>query len=306
VCSSDLSDGSFLALPSQVVIVTNIDDDHLDHYRTMENMEKAYLQFINAVGPEGRAVLCVDDSRIRRLLPQVTVPKTLYGFSCDADIHAIDVVHDGRQSSYRVVQGGQRTGPYTLRIPGRHNVLNSLAAIGVARHVGVSEEAIEAGLSSFSGVKRRFQFVGESGGIKVFDDYAHHPTEIKATLASARLSHPRRLVVVFQPHRFSRTELLASSFAQAFSDADVVLLLPIYSAGENTREGVSSEIIYRQLSQAHRYVIQLSPKSHLEAYVPLVCSQLESGDWVFTVGAGDVNQMGSLVLSHLQEQKTAL
>jgi len=305
VVEADESDGSFLLLPSSVVVVTNIDDDHLETYGTMENMEAAYLQFINAVGPEGLAILCVDDPRVRRLLGQVRVPRLLYGLSESANLRAVDLKYDGHQSSYRVLHDGQHIGTFTLSVPGQHNVLNSLAAVAVARHAGVSSEAIARGLSTFSGVKRRFQFIGEAGQIKIFDDYAHHPTEIKATLASARLSRPRRLVALFQPHRYSRTEMLASSFAQAFVDADVVMLLPVYSAGEKARDGVSSGLIYQRMVQDHRYVIQLSPRPTLESHVPLICSQLEPGDWFFTVGAGDVNQMGTMILSHLEQGATS-
>ncbi|MBI4862007.1 MAG: UDP-N-acetylmuramate--L-alanine ligase [Candidatus Riflebacteria bacterium] len=299
VVEADESDGSFLCLPCRTVVVTNIDDDHMDHYRTMENMEAAYLQFINAVGPQGLAILCADDQRIRRLLPHIRVPKLVYGFSPDVDIRAVNVAHHGRHSTYQVAYRGQLLGPYTLNIPGRHNVLNSIAAIAVARQLGVSPEAIGRVLPTFDGVKRRFQFIGEANGIKIFDDYAHHPTEIRATLASARLSKPRRVVAIFQPHRYSRTEMLASSFAGAFGDADLVLLLPIYSAGEKQREGVSSERIYQRMVEEHPYVIALAPGNPKESYVPLISSQLECGDWVFTVGAGDVTQMGGMILNHL-------
>jgi UDP-N-acetylmuramate--alanine ligase len=305
VVEADESDGSFLVLPARVVIVTNIDDDHLDYYGTMDAMEATYLRFINGVGPGGLAILCVDDERVRALLPRVTVPRLLYGFRPDADVRAVNVVHDGGKSTYQVVHRDRVLDPIRLNVPGRHNVQNSLAAIAVAGHLGVAPGAIRTGLASFSGVKRRFQYIGEARGIKVFDDYAHHPTEIRATLASARLSRPRRLVAIFQPHRFSRTELLASSFAQAFSDADVVLLLPIYGAGEHERDGVSSDSIFARMVAQHPYVISLAPVADQAGYLPLITSQLEAGDWVFTVGAGDVNRMGGLLLAHLEDAKEA-
>lgn len=300
VVEADESDGSFLCLPCKVVIVTNIDDDHLDYHKTMENLESAFLTFINAVGPNGLAVLCVDDARIRALLPRITVPTLLYGFSQDAQVRVLNVAHSGHQSVYHVQQGSEILGPFTLGVPGRHNVLNSLGAIAVARHLGISQEAINAGLSSFTGVKRRFQFIGEANGIKVFDDYAHHPTEIRATLASARLAQPRRVVAIFQPHRYSRTAILANGFAKAFNDADLVLLLPTYAAGEKLREGGSAENIYQRMSEEHPYVIALQPGSNQEGYVPLISSQLEPGDCVLTVGAGDINQMGGLLLNHIR------
>jgi UDP-N-acetylmuramate--alanine ligase len=269
-------------------------------------MEAAYVRFINAVGANGLAILCLDDERIRRLLPRIQVPVITYGFSPEADVRVANLVHQGRQSSYNVIYRGENLGSFLLNTPGRHNVLNSLAAVAVGRTLGVTTESIAKGLSTFSGVKRRFQFIGESTeGVKVFDDYAHHPTEIRATLASARLCSPKRVVVIFQPHRFSRTEILAEGFSQAFADADVVLLMPIYAAGEKQREGISSEKVYQMTTTHHPYVIGMQQMSCLEDYIPLIASQLDAGDWVFTVGAGDVNKMGQMILNQLQamEQK---
>ena len=302
VVEADESDGSFLMLPCKVVVVTNIDNDHLDYYKNMETMEAAYVRFINAVGPNGLAILCVDDERIRRLLSRIQVPRILYGFSPEADVRVANLVHHGRQSTYQVSYFGEVHGPFTLNAPGRHNVLNSIAAITVAKHLGLSSEAIGRGLMAFSGVKRRFQFIGETQDVKVYDDYAHHPTEIRATLASARLSNPKRLVAIFQPHRFSRTAILADAFAQAFADADMVLLMPIYAAGEKQKDGISSEKIYEMMAAQHPYVIALEPQQAQEGYVPLITSQLEAGDWVFTVGAGDVNKMGQMILNQLGGQ----
>lgn len=301
VAEADESDGSFLLLECRTVVVTNIDDDHLDHYIDMATMESAYHRFVSSVGPHGQAVMCIDDPRTRSLATRVSVPVLTYGFSEDAYLRAFDVKHAGHSSTYSVMMGGHRMGPFTLNIPGRHNVLNSLAAIAVAWKLGVTEAQLAQGLTTFCGVKRRFQFMGEASGIKVFDDYAHHPTEIRATLASARLGRPRRVVAIFQPHRYSRTESLAPAFAGAFSDADLVMLLPIYSAGEKAREGVCGETIFQKMQKQHPCVISLDPGPDQNGYVPLISSQLEPGDWVLTVGAGDITRMGGLLLEHLRQ-----
>lgn len=302
VVEADESDGSFLMLPCKVVVVTNIDNDHLDYYKNMETMESAYVRFINAVGPNGLAILCVDDERVRRILPRIHVPKVLYGFSPEADLRVTNLIHHGRHSTYQVMHRGEALGPFTLNVPGRHNVLNSLASIAVGRHLGLNSEQIGRGVSSYAGVKRRFQFIGEAQDVKVYDDYAHHPTEIRATLASARLSNPKRLVAIFQPHRFSRTAILAEAFSKAFEDADLVLLMPIYGAGEKVQDGISSEKVYQMMVAQHPYVIALQQQDKLENYVSLITSQLDAGDMVFTVGAGDVCKMGQMILDQLNDK----
>jgi len=301
VVEADESDASFLYLPAKIAIVTNIDDDHMDHYRTVERMDQTYVDFINNLGPDGLAVLCIDNPRLKGLIPRINVPFLTYGFSEDADVRASDLSWEGRLWSFHVNHLGTDLGRFEISLPGRHNVQNALSSVAVAMKSGVDPVDIRNGLESFTGVKRRFQFVGEAQDISVYDDYAHHPTEIKATLESARLCRPGRLVVLFQPHRFSRTRLLASEFGRSFSDADLVILLPVYAAGESD-DGVTSDLIYRELVKNHPYVVAIENNGReLRSLVPLIASQLEAGDWVFTVGAGDVTQLGGMLIKQLQK-----
>ncbi|MBI4870508.1 MAG: UDP-N-acetylmuramate--L-alanine ligase [Candidatus Riflebacteria bacterium] len=299
VAEADESDASFLLLPARIAIVTNIDDDHLDFYGSFERLVEVFERFINRIDPAGYVVLCTDNVQLRQMLPKVQVPCVTYGLQQPADYSADQIDCGPNSSKFRLLVHGEPAGHFELSVPGLHNVQNALAAIAVAKNVGVEQHALARGLSTFKGVKRRYQFIGEQAGIRVFDDYAHHPTEIAATLASVRLAHPRRLVVLFQPHRYTRTELLAPSFARSFHDADVVLLMPVYSAGEALRDGVTTDLIYQHMVQGHPYVLQIAGGQDHSRLLPLIASQLERGDYVMTVGAGDVNQVGQLLLEYL-------
>lgn len=299
VAEADESDASFLHLPTKIAIVTNIDDDHLDFYGSFDHLVDVFEQFINHVDPSGYVVLCTDNQHIRQLMPRVRVPCVTYGLNQPADYSADEISCMAGSSKFRLLVHGEPAGHYELGVPGIHNVQNALATIAVARDIGVTPEALGRGLRSFKGVKRRYQFIGEQSGIRVFDDYAHHPTEIAATLASVRLANPKRLVVIFQPHRYTRTELLAPSFAGAFKDASCVLLLPVYGAGEAKREGVTTDLIYEHMVKGHPFVIQVRGGDDYARLLPFVVSQLEPGDFVMTVGAGDVNQLGQMLLDYL-------
>ncbi|MBI3889971.1 MAG: UDP-N-acetylmuramate--L-alanine ligase [Candidatus Wallbacteria bacterium] len=301
VAEADESDASFLYLPSKIAIITNIDDDHMDFYGSFDRLIEVFEKFINHVDPSGYVVVCTDNGPLRDLLPQIRVPTITYGLDFPADYSADEIDCKAGSSTFRLLVHGKPAGRFELGIPGRHNLQNALAAMAVSLTEGVQPAHVARGLASFKGVKRRYQFIGEKAGVRVFDDYAHHPTEIAATLASVRLSKPKRLVVLFQPHRYTRTELLAPHFAKSFRDADVVMLLPVYSAGETKRDGVSSDLIFQHMVKGHPYVIQVKGSENHQKLLPLIASQLESGDTVMTVGAGDVYKMGQMLLDFLEK-----
>ena len=240
VAEADESDGSFLKIAPHVAVVTNIDQEHMDYYQSFEQLKEAFVRFLSSVPPDGLAVACLDDPELSKLLPSLHVPRMTYGFGADADVVASDVSGEGLSTQFSVHLRGKDLGTFNLNVPGLHNVLNALAAISVAHHFGLEPECSREALDCFRGVGRRFTQVGEEGGIRIVDDYGHHPTEISVTLAAARQAYPdRRLVVAFQPHRFSRTRDLLSKFATAFRLADVLVLGEIYAAGEDPIAGIS-------------------------------------------------------------------
>lgn len=304
VVEADESDGSFLLLPVHTAIVTNIDNDHMDHYRDMDHLIDSFRRFIDGVAENGSAVVCLDDPILRELLPSVSARTVTYGLEPGARYRAEEIEFSGGETRFRLVVDGRDRGEFRLSVPGRHNLQNALGAMAMALELGVGEEAIREALGSFAGVERRYQFIGECQGIKIFDDYAHHPTEIRATLQSIRLSTPRRLVAVFQPHRFSRTEMLAPSFGTAFRDADLVYLLPIYAAGEKPRRGVTSDLIYRHMVEHTPYTIHVTSRAKMGETIALLASQLEEGDTVVTIGAGDVNKLGRDLLAYLESSES--
>ncbi|MEK7767323.1 MAG: UDP-N-acetylmuramate--L-alanine ligase, partial [bacterium] len=241
VAEADESDGSFLNLSPTIAIVTNVDDDHLDYYGSIEKIEEAFSLFTAKVPFYGAAILCVDDPRVRRLAETVTRRRVTYGTTVEAMLTAHGIHPDGWGVAFEVRRKGQRLGPIRLPIPGRHNALNALAAVAAGLEVGVSFADAADALAEFKGVERRLQARGEARGVTVVDDYGHHPTEIRATLAALKEHYPdRRLVVMFQPHRYSRTKLLYRAFGGAFTDAGHVVLLDVYPAGEAPIQGVSS------------------------------------------------------------------
>jgi UDP-N-acetylmuramate--alanine ligase len=242
VVEADESDRSFLKLQPTLAVVTNIDREHMDAYRDLEDVQQAFEEFANKVPFYGAAIVCVDDPATRAILPRLARRLRSYGFAPDAQVRAQDVSLEAASSSYNVSVDGRELGRFELGVPGRHNVLNSLAAIAVALELAVAPAAIQQGLRAFRGVDRRFQKKGEAKGVSVLDDYGHHPTEIKATLAVLRVfAGERRTVVLFQPHRYTRTQALWDDFAAAFAGVDVLLLADIYAASEDTIPGVSSE-----------------------------------------------------------------
>lgn len=297
VAEADESDASFLLLLPTVAVVTNIDSEHLDHYGTMDRVREAFLNFINRVPFYGVAILGIDSVNVRGVLPSVRKPVVTYGVAADADLRAEKIVIDGLSTRFEVVRKGVALGPVTIPSPGRHLALNSLAAIGVALELGIPFAAAARALASFSGISRRFEIKGEAAGRLVLDDYGHHPTEIRATLAAARAAFSRRIVTVFQPHRFTRLRDLFDEFLGAFDDTDVLYLLEVYAAGEDPIAEVTSRRLYEALrARGHLNVRYLGDETDPAA---TVASESGRGDVIVTLGAGDVYKLGERVLAVL-------
>jgi UDP-N-acetylmuramate--alanine ligase len=300
VAEADESDGSFLHLSPVIAVITNIEPEHLDHYGTAEALDDAFAAFANRLPFWGRAVLCIDDPGVQRLLPKIARRRTSYGFSAQADWVAHDVARDGAGSHFAVRRAGEALGTARVRIPGRHNVANSLAALAVAGELEVPFARAAEALASFAGVERRFEHKGTLRGVRVVDDYGHHPTEIRATLAAAREQHAGRLVVVFQPHRYTRTRDLFDDFAAAFQDADSLVITEIYAAGEPKLPGVEAAALAEAVRQrGHRDVRFIS---ELEAIARALAPELREGDLVLTLGAGSITRLGPQLLAALDEK----
>lgn len=298
VAEADESDGSFLRLAPVLEVVTNIDLEHLDYYASIDEIKEAFLKFINKVPFYGAVILCLDDDNIVSLLPRIKKRVITYGFTAQADIHARELRNEGFTTFFEVWAGRQLLGEVRINYPGRHNVLNSLAAIAVGLELEIPFAVIVEALAEFSGVERRLQLKGEEGGITVIDDYAHHPTEIRATLTALRRAWPhRRLVVIFQPHRYSRTSGLFREFCASFHEADLLLLAPIYAAGEEPISGVDLHSLSRGIREhGQRLVETVDRLADMEdAVMPL----LDDGDIVVTLGAGNIWQTGERLLARV-------
>ena len=302
IAEADESDGSFLRLSPSIAVVTNLDREHLDYYRTMEGIQEAFLEFVNKIPFYGLAILCADDEWVRGLLPRVIKRYQTYGvgdFSgvLTPDVYASDVKANDRAVEFRAHFRGKKLGPFRLPIPGIHNVSNALAAISVALELDVSVDLIRTGLAAFSGVERRFHIRGEKAGIMVVDDYGHHPTEIRATLAAAKAAWNRRVIAIFQPHRYTRTRDLADEFAKAFNQADVVYITDIYPAGEAEIQGITGEMVAEKIrSSGHEAVHWVNGDPDL---IHRVKKDLQPEDIVITLGAGDIWKVGKELLASL-------
>lgn len=291
VAEADESDASFLHLQPMASVVTNIDADHMDTYGgDFEVLKQTFVEFIHNLPFYGLAVVCGDDPVVRELLPRMARPTLTYGFEDDNDVRAVDVVQDGLQTRFTVLRAGRSPLPVTLNLPGLHNVLNALAAITIATDEGVQDPAITVALAQFEGVGRRFQRLTEAGGVQLVDDYGHHPREVAATIAAARQAYPnRRLVMMFQPHRYTRTRDCFEDFVQVLSTVDHLLLLDVYSAGEKPIAGADS----RSLARSIRNRGQIDPIfiEHPDDLATLMPHQLQSGDVLLTQGAGTVGAL---------------
>jgi UDP-N-acetylmuramate--alanine ligase len=299
VVESDESDGSFLKLAPIIAVVTNIDREHLDHYASIDEIRAAFIDFVNRVPFYGAAVVCLEDENVQHIFPEIKRRTITYGRSAQVDLAIEDVVLSAAGSDFRITRRGDDLDTFHLNVPGIHNVLNATAAAGVALELEVPLEQIREGLERFSGVDRRFSVRGVERGITVIDDYGHHPTEVKATLAAARLSSFRKIHVLFQPHRYSRTKHLLDEFGTAFHDADNLYLLDIYAASEPAIAGVSAQALLERIqSYGHR---SAQYAATLDQGVDEVVRTAEPGDLIITLGAGNVSQAAEKILEKLRE-----
>lgn len=299
VAEADESDGTFLLLPPTIAVVTNIDLEHLDYYRDLDHIRETFLEFINKIPFYGQAVLCLEDENIQTILPRLTKRFVTYGFSSQADFQARDLRMDGFSTSYRAYYRGQEIGEIEIRIPGRHNVLNSLAAVAVGHELELEWSSIQAGLRDMTGVQRRFQVKGQEHGVLVIDDYGHHPTEIRAVLETLADCFPHhRRVVAFQPHRYSRTRALLDQFARCFYQSDALFLSDIYAASEKPIPGVSGECLAERIG-AHGHH-DLHYNNTLDEMLEELSGFVKAGDVVITLGAGNIWQVGERLLDRLK------
>lgn len=298
VVESDESDGSFLKLAPIVAVVTNIDREHLDHYPSLDTIRSAFIEFVNKVPFYGAAIVCLDDPNVQGILPEIRRRTITYGTTSQADMEALDIGCGHFASDFRLRYRSADLGRFHLGIPGRHNVLNAMAAVAIAMELEVKPDTIREALATFSGVDRRFQVRGKERGITVVDDYGHHPTEIRATLDGARLCGFRRIHVLFQPHRYTRTFHLMDEFARSFHQADNVFVMDIYAASEKPIEGVSAESLVERIRQfGHRGVEHVGT---IDRGVDALLGVARDGDLVLTLGAGSVWQAGEKVLARLR------
>jgi UDP-N-acetylmuramate--alanine ligase len=297
VAEADESDGSFLRLNPAVSVITNIDREHLDHYEDFEQVQQAFVYFANRVPFYGVSVLCVDDPHVRAILPRVTKRTLLYGTRPEAEIRAGNVELVPHGSRFRVSSAGRELGPIELRLPGRHNVLNALAAAAVGLELEIAFEHVAESLEAFRGVSRRFETRGLVGGVRVVDDYGHHPTEIAATLEAAR-GLGGRVLVLFQPHRYTRTASLREEFGACFGDADRVWILDVYAAGEAPIPGATAQSLAESARSQGSRQVEYAPDS--AAAVAAAVAEARPGDTLITLGAGDVWKLGEEALSRLR------
>lgn len=312
VAEADESDGSFLMLSPTIAVVTNIDREHMDFFKTMDSLRAAFISFMNKVPFYGASIICIEDKELRKLIPSVHRRCITYGLSPDADVCATDIKKGFLSVSFTVVFKGKDMGNFTVPLAGLHNVLNSLAAITVALELKLNSDVIQDALKKFSGIQRRFELKGEEKGIRVFDDYGHHPTEIQATLRAAKdgliemsadsgCEKRGRLFVIFQPHRYTRTRDLMDEFGQCFSDADALYLMDIYAASEKPIEGVNTTVLLEKIQSAgHKEAVHFSDKEEL---MKAILTKLQPGDSIFTLGAGDVWKIGEEILKQLKDKR---
>jgi UDP-N-acetylmuramate--alanine ligase len=298
VAEADESDGSFLFLSPTIAVVTNMDQEHMDYYGDMDRVRDAFVDFVNRIPFYGKGILCLDSEEIQGIIPRLKKRYVTYGMSSQADLRAKGLRKEGLSLSFQVIHQDRLLGRVVVGMPGEHNVLNALAATAVGLELDLDMAVIRAGLKSLGGLARRFQIKGEKENVLVLDDYGHHPTEITATLKTAKECWPeRRLIVAFQPHRYTRIQILFDRFVMSFNEADVLVVTPVYSAGEDPIRGVGAEELAQGIREhGHKDVI-LCPKD--KAIVPTLLSVIRSGDVVMTLGAGDIYRAGERLLNEL-------
>jgi UDP-N-acetylmuramate--alanine ligase len=298
VAEADESDGSFLRLSPTIAVITTVDEEHLDHYVNLDAIKGAFIEFANKVPFYGAAVVCLDDENVQSIMPHIERRVITYGFSHQADVQARDLVQEGTDVTFNAVLRGKNMGSVLLKTPGEYNVLNSLAAIAIGVELDIPFQAIGEGLARFTGISRRLELKGEAGGVTVMDDYAHHPTEVAATLGAVRSTYGRRIVAVFQPHRYTRTHALWERLGRSFYDADTVIVTSVYAAGEAPIEGVTGELVARAAVESGHRDVKYVPEmddviDHLEHTVA-------EGDIVITLGAGSIYAAGERLLERLK------
>jgi len=305
VTEADESDRSFLMLYPTIAVVTNIDKEHMESYKGMEDVVQCFTDFVNKVPFYGAAIICLDDPNVQLIIPNIKRRRVTYGLTAQADISAHDIrYNDTFGSTFYVSKGAEVLGEISLPVPGKHNVYNALAATAVALELEVPFEKISEAFAGFKNANRRFQFKGEADGITVVDDYGHHPTEIVATLSAAKNSSGgRRTVVVFQPHRYTRTKELMDDFVVAFNNADVLFILDIYAASEQPIEGITAEVLTENIKKfGHKNVSYLGD---IDTATEKVCNALQPGDLVITLGAGTVTRLSDEILEKIKSKEAA-
>lgn len=304
VAEADESDGSFLNLLPIYAVVTNIDYEHLDYYQDISHIKTAFAFFINKVPFYGCSVICLDDPNIRSILPEVKRKYITYGLNSPAEVKAINIEREGFCSRFEVLHYGKNLGKMQINIPGLHYINNSLAAIAVGLELGVSYKIIKEALLNYRSVQRRLQIKGEIDSILVMDDYAHHPTEIEATLKAVYEGLKQRIIVIFQPHRFSRTKFLHKAFGKVFHMADKVIVTDIYAAGEIPIDGINASLIVEEIkNNGHQNVEYISDFEEILKYVNNI---VQPNDLILTLGAGNIYQIGDNLVKTLENRKTAL
>lgn len=298
VAEADESDGSFLKFLPHIAVVTNIENDHMDFYKTMGNILHTFNKFLHNLPSEnGLGILCFDNDYIRDLVKTLERPYISYAIEHDAQYMAKNIRTQGASTTYDVYQEGELLGTLKINVPGRHNVSNSLAAVVVGIHVGLNFEQIAEGLAHFQGAKRRFQTKARINGVWIIDDYAHHPTEIMTTLLAARQTEPKRLICVFQPHRYSRTQFLQDEFGRAFTASDLLIMTDVYAAGEQPIPGITGEALKEEVErQTGMQVIYIPDKDKIARYLSEI---VEPGDLVMTMGAGNIYMAGEELVEML-------
>ncbi len=305
IAEADESDGSFLKFKNYLAVVTNIENDHLDHYGTVENIKNAFVEFLDHVDPDGgAAIVCTDSKGVRDVLPRVSCPVITYGMNEDAVYRAVNKRYEKQLMLFDVAHAGRILGTITLRIPGVHNVCDAMAAVVTALYCGISFETIAASLVEFKGVARRFETKGYIDDVWVIDDYAHHPTEIKATLRAAKEIGGHRVICAFQPHRYSRTKLLLDEFSLAFDDADGLYFTDIYSAGEEPIPGIDGTVLPKAVG-AHLPNREIRYVADREELAKAIWKEAKAGDMIFTMGAGTITKTGGELLRLLEEEGLA-
>jgi UDP-N-acetylmuramate--alanine ligase len=311
VAEADESDGSFLKLSPTIAVVTNIDREHMDFFKTMDALKEAFLSFINKIPFYGTAVVCIENEHLRELLPCVHRRYLTYGLTPEAQLYADNIKKGFLSISFDAVYKGKNLGTFNLPAPGTHNLLNCLAAIGVAFILKIDVQTIKDAIREFSGIQRRLELKGEAAGVLLFDDYGHHPSEIRATLKALKegleIRHQLsengtrkagRLVVLFQPHRYTRTKDLIDDFSGAFSDADMLVVLEIYAAGEQPIEGVTSAALLEKIEKSgHGNALYKKDRGEV---IEQIATTVQKGDIVLTLGAGNVWKIGETLLETLK------